>query len=107
MTTLVKLGASSSGFHTQGLLSEKGQQPSLLSVSSLKQRGWASRAPPISDLLTYKPTNQPQRTNEAPGRNLELQGAQLMVILHWPMLQWENGDQKARDGIQSHTQSWG
>lgn len=34
MTMLVKLVASSSGFHTQGLLSEKGHQPSLLCVLS-------------------------------------------------------------------------
>ena len=54
--------ATSNGFHGQGLLSGMGHRPSLLSVPSLKQRGWDGRGPVISDPLTLKTqqTNKPK-----------------------------------------------
>ena len=79
----------------------------MLPISSLKQRGWDGRGPPISHPLALKTqqTNKPQRTTEAARRKPELRGPsddRDPALSH--VTDGKTEAKKARDRIQGHTQ---
>lgn len=98
--------ASGPGPAILGVGGKEANQPSVLPISSLKQRGWDGRGPPISHPLALKTqqTNKPQRTTEAARRKPELRGLsddRDPVLSH--VTDGKTEAKKARDRIQDHT----